>query len=271
MDRRSRTAWWCPPRPRLGGRGWPRRRPPQFDPARLRRTVRNIAEGLRVVGFDAGDRRGDAASGKRFGELVEQCDQHIACGRGDGGVGRRPSLRCGVECVRARAVLDRIEGVVDGQVRHRVHTRFVKRVVGGSEAGNDGGLAGVRVPRGDRVRLMGVRRRADRGEYRQRDEHDETCPTHLSPFVRSWSEAPSSAGCVSGGPLVAASLGRRGIRSVYFRCIRARRRSSRRGNARTDTGASRAGSCPRIPSWRPRSSGPGSIPICSLSDCRAWR
>ena len=158
--------------------------PPQFDPARLRRTVRNIAERLRVVRFDTRrpPRRRNPAKGA--GSWFEEGDQHIAPGRGDGGVGRRPPFGCGLECVRARAALDRIEGVVDGQVGDRVHTRFVEWVVGGSEAGGDGGLAGILVPGADRIRpdrRMGVRRSRDCRRCRRRDQADQKCShTHVS-------------------------------------------------------------------------------------------
>ncbi len=139
-----------------------------LDPARLGSTVRNRAERRGVVRFDARDACGAACRREGCRRRVEQCDQDVACGRGDGGVGRRPSTRSPAECVGTRAAVDRVQGIVDGDMRHCIKTRFVERVVVGRHAGSDRGLTGVRVPGGDRIGSdlgVGVRGSCEWGQH----------------------------------------------------------------------------------------------------------
>jgi hypothetical protein len=83
--------------------------------------------------------------------LTEERDQDIARRRCDRGFGRCAWFYPLVERIRLKPAIDGIEGVVDGDVHHRVYARLVKRVVEWSDACLHGGLARVCVPHDDRV------------------------------------------------------------------------------------------------------------------------
>ena len=78
-------------------------------------------------------RRGDAGVAtrlwKRRGNLRDRRDQDVTRRGGNRGVRRSARGSDGVEGVRTRTALDRVQRVVDGHVHHRVHTRLVERIV----------------------------------------------------------------------------------------------------------------------------------------------
>ena len=78
-------------------------------------------------------------------------DQHISGRRSNGGIRRSARFRLHIEGVGTRATVDGIEGIVDGDVHHRVDARFVEWVVERSEAGRGRSHTGVGVPDGDGI------------------------------------------------------------------------------------------------------------------------
>ena len=105
-----------------------------------------------IGGFDAGDAGIDARlSVELKRQLSDERDQHISCRRSDGGLRRSARVRPHIEGVGTRATVNRIEGIVDGDMHHRVEARFVEWVVEGSEAGRGGRHSGVGVPDDDGI------------------------------------------------------------------------------------------------------------------------
>jgi hypothetical protein len=82
-------------------------------------------------------------------QLTDEGDQHISCRRSNGGIGRSARFRLHIEGVGTRATVNSIEGIMDGDVHHRVDARFVEWVVEGSDASRGGSHTGVCVPDGD--------------------------------------------------------------------------------------------------------------------------
>ena len=83
--------------------------------------------------------------------MSDERDQHISRRRSNRGIRRSARVRLRVEGVRARAAIDGIERIVDGDVHHRVDARFVEWVGEGGEARRGGGHAGVCVPDDDGI------------------------------------------------------------------------------------------------------------------------
>ena len=122
------------------------RRSHSYTPPLLPAVRDRVERGL-VVGLDAGDPRIDACLRDRRGrELAEDRDQDVVRGRRDGRIDGCPSPRVSEEGVLLVAPVDRVQGVVDGHVRHRVHARFQQGVAGGGEAGGESRVARVRAP-----------------------------------------------------------------------------------------------------------------------------
>ena len=130
----------------------------QGDTTRLRCPSRDRRESGRVVRFHAGDTGADAVGGEEEGERAEYRDQNVTRSCSDRGLRRRPGCRAKARSVRSRAKVDRVQGVMDRRVHHRVHAGFLRREAT-EEARRDRGLSGIGVPRGDRVRPRGRSRR----------------------------------------------------------------------------------------------------------------
>jgi len=114
---------------------------------------------------------------------------------------RRAGCRRLVERVRPKPAVDRIQGIVDGDVHHRVDARFVERVVERRDAGLRGGHARVGIPDDDGVaagrsraggpRLLGPRTGSwvKTEATRAKKSNTRGCMriTHLSPRCRACS------------------------------------------------------------------------------------
>src|SRR5262252_4764570 len=128
------------------------------DTLRLGGSIREGGKGRSVGGFDARNARIDARLGderKLARELTEERHQNVACRRRYCGIRRSPPFRSLVERVGLKPAVDGIQSIVDGKVHHRVHTRFVERVVERSDARVCGGHARVCIPGGYGVAAVG--------------------------------------------------------------------------------------------------------------------
>ena len=79
---------------------------------------------------------------------------------------------------RLEAAVDGIQSVVDGDVHHGIHARFVE----GVDTPGAGGLAGIRIPIRDRIRLHESRPYQAKGEKTDADARHER--SHRSSFCR---------------------------------------------------------------------------------------
>ena len=84
-------------------------------------------------------------------QLSDERDQHIPGRRGNCGIRRSARFRLHIEGVGTRATVNRIEGIVDGDVHHRVDARFVQWVGERSDAGRGGSHTGIYAPDGDSI------------------------------------------------------------------------------------------------------------------------
>ena len=135
--------------------------PSHLNAQHLALIIGDGAERRCVGGFDAGETCIDASlSVELERQLSDERDQHISRRGSNRGIGRSARLRLRIERVGTRAAVNRIEGIMDGDVHHGVDARFVEWVVEGSEAGRCGGHTGVCVPDGDCIGVQ--RRRAER-------------------------------------------------------------------------------------------------------------
>ena len=126
--------------------------PSHHNPLRLGLASGDGGECRGIGGFGAGDACVDARLRVELErQLRDERDQHISRRRSHCRIRRSACLRLRVERVRARATVDRIERIVDGDVHHRVDARFVEGVVEGGEARRGGGHTGICVPDGDGI------------------------------------------------------------------------------------------------------------------------
>jgi hypothetical protein len=100
------------------------------------------------------------------------------CGGGHGSFNRRRGFLWRVQDVGLEAAVDGIHGVVDGNVHHGIHERFVE----GVDTPGAGGLAGIRIPICDRIRPHESRPYQAEGEKTDADARRER--SHGSSFCR---------------------------------------------------------------------------------------
>ena len=127
-------------------------------------------------------------------ELAEERDEDIARRRRHGGLRRRAWRRRLVKRVRPKPAVDRIQGIVDGNMHHGIEPRFVEGVVERRDAGLRGGHARVGVPDGDGVAAgrgreggsrLGLPRTGEWGTYgghKGQNEAEPCLEAHHTPF-----------------------------------------------------------------------------------------
>jgi hypothetical protein len=172
------------------------------DTASLGRPIANGGERGDVVRFDAGDARVDACRNGVGRELAETRDEHVVCSRGDRDVWRRSTPGPRVVHVGTGSAVDRIEGIVNGHVRHRIQARLGRPWPFGGDACGDRRFARTCVPRRDRIgrrcrsRLSSASRRTHAaGDERSHREHerDPSEDVHRAPAFVS-RRAPATSG-----------------------------------------------------------------------------